>query len=139
MATSSKLTPAEDLDAKFSALGNRFDKFYTQIPVSAKNSIQKSISDWQDWFNGEDVYGRWPTAPLKKWTDVYNLSYKLLEATINQRNLKEKEPVVYETTKKITLETPTLVFGSAPKHKIILLILGSAALGGIIYSYSKHA
>lgn len=137
MATNPKLTPAEDLDAKFTALGNRFDKFFTQIPVSAKNLIQKSISDWQDWYNGEDVYGNWPTAPLTKWKEIYTLCYNLLEGTINQKNLKEKEPVIYESKKKIIVETPTIVYGRTPKHKILLLIAGSVALGLGIYSYNS--
>lgn len=136
MATSATLTPAEHLNAKFDALGLRFDKFFTQIPISAKNLIQKSISDWQDWYNS-DVYGNWPLEPLKKWTDVYNLCYKLLEGTINQKNLTAKEPIVYEPKKKIIIETPTVVYGKAPKHKLLWLLAGSVAIGGIIYSYSK--
>lgn len=113
--TKSKSISASKLNEAWDNHGTDFDKYWDQIDKSYKNSIMKSLSDWQDYYQSEANYDKWLQKDLQKWTTALNLSKKLLIGAVKQANAKAKAPVNTEPVKKIDVKEPVYIYGRTDK------------------------
>jgi len=120
------------LNKKWDAHGKKFDKYWNQISKAHKNTIMKSLSDWQDYYLSEANYDKWLQTDLRKWNKALRLSKKLLAGAVRKANAKPVEPVVTTPTKKIDIKEPVYIYGKVDKTKdnrawIVGIVLGLMA------------
>jgi|SRR5690349_8055369 len=135
MATTTNISAADSLNNDFEALGKRFDDFFSQIPKTSKTTIQKVLSDWQDFYYAEENYGKNPN--VARWDTIYENTNGLLNKSIAERHLKPKKAKPAKVKEVITIKEPTVVYAK-PSFKALLALIGSGfAIGGIGYAISK--
>jgi hypothetical protein len=117
--TKSKSKPirASVLNEAWDNHGKDFDKYWDQIDKSHKNTIMKSLSDWQDYYQSDANYDKWAQKDLQKWNKALILSKKLLAGAVSQANAKAKTPVNTEPVKKIEVKEPVYIYGKVDKPK----------------------
>ncbi len=135
MATTIVSNQADELNAKYEALGKRFDSFFSQISKSHKNTIQKVLSDWQDFYYSDENYGNNPNVTI--WQRLLTTTSSLLEKAISERHLKPKVAKEAKVISTIVVEEPTVVFGRFNIKTLFGLLVGGAAIGFIGYNSFK--
>lgn len=94
----------------------------------------KSLSDWSQYYNGNETYGKWTQRDLKSWTKVLKLSKDLLSKAVAAAKAKPKTPVVNKPIKKVVIDEPIVIIGKVDKKPTFLkewilgIVLGIMAI-----------
>lgn len=122
---------ATELNAKWDTLSSSLNT-YPDLDKSTTFSINKAISDWQDWYYSEDQYDHW--GDTTKWEKAYNTANEMLIKSIKVKKLKKKRPIVTTAKKKTVVAPPLLVTGRVPfDWRFWLAIGGTVGLLGVLW------
>lgn len=99
--TSKNNAKVEELNNKFEALGNIFDRL-EKVPAASADPIITNLSNWQDWYWGN--YESWPINELSHWNNIYNETVALIEQA-KAKTIIQKEVVIA----KPKVQTPVII------------------------------
>lgn len=88
--TSKSNAKIEELNNKFEALGDIFDRL-EKISANLSDQIITNLSNWQDWYWGN--YEAWPLDKLDYWNQVYSNTIILVEKA-KQQTIIKKEVII---------------------------------------------
>lgn len=72
---------ADGLNRLWVELADAYDLYYDSIePISVRDTIQKALSDWQDFYYGQ--MGIWPADGVVLWRGIYQKAVDTLAAAI---------------------------------------------------------
>lgn len=89
---------AVSLNTKWDKLGLKFDNVFSQLNSGDKSTIQKALSDWQDWYYSEAQYEKW--GDTSKWEELYTKISNIVNG-IKGSNLAMSKKVKTKKSKKV--------------------------------------
>ncbi len=100
---------APELNSRFESLLETFDKFYASIPTGPRETINRAVTDWQDFYFG--YLDEWPAAKLADWEIIHAKTADTLKASIPSGAKAEAIPVAAKQAAKSSTNTVFFVGG----------------------------
>lgn len=85
------MATAEEMNTAWDIVTTKLDAYWNGIPVDIRNTINKAISDWQDFYFGES--GIWSAEGMAKWSGILAKTQETLAASIKPEAKPEPVPV----------------------------------------------
>lgn len=107
---------AEQLNIVWDEVTSKLDAYYNSLPIAVRNTVNKAISDWQDFYFGQS--GIWAEPDVERWREILAKTQETLAAAIKPGAKAEPLPVATKQAQKTVADATFYVRGQVEPAKI---------------------